>query len=145
MADPVVPDTGLDTLIARLKAPDAVMASDIEPKVLAAGLEDLKNRVSHTEHGHLRVLTQSASADERLKTVEATAGTLVAERDAMKKDVAAANAVPAANASKLTEIETRLRTVEGAVGAAPYKQPKPVEPAATAKIQPDTAPFKPKT
>ena len=37
MADPVVP---LDTLIARLKAPDAVMASDIDPKVLTANRQN---------------------------------------------------------------------------------------------------------
>ena len=61
--------TDLDTLIAKLKSPNAVI-TDLDPHVVAAGLEDLRNRMSHVEHAHLKVLASSRANDERLVGLE---------------------------------------------------------------------------
>lgn len=139
MAAPVpAPDTSLETLIAHLKAPDVVTSHDVDPKVLAAGLEDLKNRVGHAEFTHLKALSQVRGLDDRLTATETNVGVLAADRDEVRKQVRTVTDLPTTNAAKLVEIEARLKAAEGAVGAAPYKAPKPIEP-----IKPVVEPIKP--
>jgi hypothetical protein len=119
--------TDLDTLIAKLKGPDAVTAADIDPHVLAAGLEDLRNRMSHVEHSHLKVLANSRDKDDRLTALETTVGSVVNDRDEMRKVVKTSTDLPVENQKKLVELDARVRSCEGAVGAAPYKAPKEIE------------------
>lgn len=141
MADPVLATGSLETLIAHLKAPDVVTSHDIDPKVLAAGLEDLRNRMAHAEFSHLKALSQVRASNDRLTLVEANVGGLTTDRDEFRKQVKVATDLPNTNATKLVEIEARLHAVEGAVGAAPYKDPKPIGPAVPDK--PKIEPAKP--
>ena len=120
--------TDLDTLIAKLKSPNAVI-TDLDPHVLAAGLEDLRNRMSHVEHAHLKVLAASRANDERLVGLENDSRGFKADRDEFRKRVDTATTLPVENQKKIAELETRVHTCEGAVGAAPYKEPKKIEPA----------------
>lgn len=131
-----VPDKSLETLIAHLKAPDVVTSHDVDPKILAAGLEDLKNRMGHAEHSHLKTMSQVRVNNDRMTKVEADVAGLGTDRDEFRKQVRTAVDTPTANATKITELEARVHAVEGAVGAAPYKAPKPVEPAKP-KVEPD--------
>jgi uncharacterized coiled-coil protein SlyX len=134
--------TDLDTLIAKLKGPDAVTVQDIEPKTLAAGLEDLRNRMSHVEHAHLKVLANSRAKDDRLTELETTVASLVQDRNEMQRTVKTATDLPIANQKQLAELSDRVRSCEGAVGEAPYKVPKPIEPAkpATPVVAPTSTP-----
>ena len=120
--------TDLDTLIAKLKSPNAVI-TDLDPHVLAAGLEDLRNRMSHVEHAHLKVLAASRANDERLVGLENDSRGFKADRDEFRKRVDTATTLPVENQKKIAELETRVHTCEGAVGAAPYKEPKKIDPA----------------
>ena len=129
LAPTPVPDKSLETLIAHLKAPDVVTSHDVDPKVLAAGLEDMKNRMGHAEFSHLKALSQVRVNNDRVAAVETSVAGLTTDRDEFRKQVKVATDLPNTNATKLTEIEARLHAVEGAVGAAPYKAPKPIEPA----------------
>ena len=128
-----VSNAPLDILIAKLKAPEAVAVQDIDPKTLAAGLEDLRNRMSHVEHAHLKVLAGSRGNDDRLTAVETKVGSIEQDRDEMRKTVKTSTDLPIANGKRVDELEARVRAVEGAVGAAPYKEPKKIEPEAPAK------------
>ena len=125
----MTPNTPLDSLIAQLKSPDVVLASDVDPKVLALGLEDLRNRMSHAEHSHLRAINDSRANADRLTHLETVTSSLEQDRDEFRKQVATVTQVPIENQKKLTELDARVRTCEGAVGAAPYKTTKAIEPA----------------
>lgn len=118
----------LDALIAQLKSPDVVLASDVDPKVLAAGLEDMRNRLAHAEHTHLRAINASRAQEDRVTQLEQTTSSLEKDRDEFRKQVTTGTQLPIENQKKLTELEARVRTCEGAVGAAPYKTPKPISP-----------------
>lgn len=141
MADPVLATGSLETLIAHLKAPDVVTSHDIDPKVLAVGLEDLRNRMGHVEFSHLKSVSQVRVNNDRVAAVETSVAGLATDRDEFRRQVKVATDLPNTNATKLVEIEARLHAVEGAVGAAPYKAPKPIEPAAPDK--PKIEPVKP--
>jgi chromosome segregation ATPase len=141
MAAPAV-DTSLETLIAHLKAADVVTSHDVDPKILAAGLEDLKNRMGYVEFSHLKALSQTRANSDRMTAVEADVATLKTDRDEFRKQVRTAVDTPTENATKITELEARVHAVEGAVGAAPYKGPKPVEPAKP-KVEPDKPKIEP--
>lgn len=120
--------TDLDTLIAQLKSPNGSIA-EMDHNVLAAGLEDLRNRMSHVEHSNLKVLANLRANDERLVGLENDSRGFKADRDEFRKKVDTATTLPAENQKKIAELETRVHTCEGAVGAAPYKEPKKIEPA----------------
>jgi len=122
-----MPVTDLDTLIAKLKDP-GVDAHDLDSRVLAAGLEDLRNRVSHAEYSQLKALSQARINADRLTAVEAGTAALTNDNVEFRRAVNDATKLPHEHAEKLTELEGRVRACEGAVGAAPYKVPKPIEP-----------------
>jgi len=128
----------LEKLIAVLKAPDAVSVSDIDPHTLAAGLEDLKNRMAHAEHSHLRVLSATRGTDDRIVTLENKVAAIEHDRNDMQKVVKTSTDLPIATGKRVDELEARVRSVEGAVGAAPYKAPKPIEPAKPEPAKPAT-------
>jgi hypothetical protein len=123
-----MPVTDLDTLIAQLKSPDADITHSIDARVLAAGLEDLRNRVSHAEYSQLKALSQARINADRLTAVEAGTAALTNDNVEFRRSVNDATKLPHEHAEKLTELEGRVRACEGAVGAAPYKVPKPIEP-----------------
>lgn len=122
-----MPTNDLDTLIAHLKAPGAVVM-DVDAKVLASSLEDLKNRVSHVEHSNLRVLANSRIHDDHLKLLDDNVGGITRDRDEFRKQVKMATDLPLAHEKKIEELEARVRSCEGAVGAAPFKPAKAIEP-----------------
>ena len=142
-----MPVTDLDTLIAQLKSPDADITHSIDARVLAAGLEDLRNRVSHAEYSQLKALSQARINADRLTAVEAGTAALTNDNVEFRRSVNDATKLPHEHAEKLTELEGRVRACEGAVGAAPYKVPKPIEPVSVepAKVEAPKAPFYPKT
>jgi hypothetical protein len=123
-----MPVTDLDTLIAQLKSPDADITHSIDARVLAAGLEDLRNRMSHAEYSQLKALSQARINAGRLMAVEAGTAALTNDNVEFRRSVNDATKLPHEHAEKLTELEGRVRACEGAVGAAPYKVPKPIEP-----------------
>lgn len=115
-----MPTNDLDTLIAHLKAPGTIL-TDVDAKVLASSLEDLKNRVSHVEHSALRTLANSRIHDDHLKQIDDNVGGITRDRDEFRKQVKVATDLPLAHDKKIEELEARVRSVEGAVGAAPFK------------------------
>lgn len=117
--------TDLDTLIAHLKAPN-VIATDIDPKVLAAGLEDLRNRMAHVEFSYLKVLSQHRANSDHLTAVDNQVGALTIANTEFQKQVTTATNLPLENQKKIAELDARVHTCEGAVGAAPYKAPEPI-------------------
>lgn len=121
--------TDLEKLIAQLKSPDTVMVADVDAHLLAAGLEDLRNRMAHCEHSHLKVLAAAHAREERLTGLETDSAGFKADREEYRKKIDTATALPLENQKKIAELETRVHTCEGAVGAAPYKEPKKIEPA----------------
>jgi hypothetical protein len=123
-----MPVTDLDTLIAQLKSPDADITHNIDARVLAAGLEDLRNRMSHAEYSQLKALSQARINADRLTAVEAGTAALTNDNVEFRRSVNDATKLPHEHAEKLTELEGRVRACEGAVGATPYKVPKPIEP-----------------
>lgn len=129
-----MPTNDLDTLIAHLKAPGAVVM-DVDAKVLASSLEDLKNRVSHVEHSNLRTLANSRLHDDHLKQIDDNVGGITRDRDEFRKQVKVATDLPLAHEKKIEELEARVRSCEGAVGAAPYKPPVAVKPAEPIKVE----------
>jgi len=141
-----MPVTDLDTLIAKLKDP-GVDVHDLDSRVLAAGLEDLRNRVSHAEYSQLKALSQARINADRLTAVEAGTAALTNDNVEFRRAVNDATKLPHEHAEKLTELEGRVRACEGAVGAAPYKVPKPIEPVSVepAKVEAPKAPFYPRT
>jgi hypothetical protein len=125
-----MPTNDLDTLIAHLKAPGTIL-TDIDAKTLAAGLEDLRNRMAHVEHTSLRTLANSRLHDDHLKQIDDNVAGITNDRDEFRRQVKVATDLPLANQKKVEELEARVRSCEGAVGAAPYKPPvavKPIEP-----------------
>jgi hypothetical protein len=124
-----VSNAPLDKLIAHLKAQDTVAITDIDPHDLAAGLEDLKNRMAHAEHSHLKVLHDTRAQADRITPLEETTASLTRDRDEFRTKVDAAARAPEEHDKKIAELNDRVRAVEGAVGAAPYKPAKPIEPA----------------
>jgi len=137
-----MPVTDLDTLIAKLKDP-GVDAHDLDSRVLAAGLEDLRNRMSHAEYSQLKALSQARINADRLTAVEGHVAALTTDGAEFRRSVNDATKLPHEHAEKLTELEGRVRACEGAVGAAPYKVPKPIEPVSVepAKVEAPKAPF----
>jgi hypothetical protein len=123
-----MPVTDLDTLIAQLKSPDADIIHSIDAHVLAAGLEDLRNRMSHAEYSQLKALSQARINADRLTTVEGNVAALTTDGVEFRRSVNDATKLPREHAEKLVELEGRVRACEGAVGATPYKVPKPIEP-----------------
>jgi hypothetical protein len=134
----------LDTLIAHLKAPGTIL-TDVDAKTLALSLEDLKNRVSHVEHSNLRVLANSRIHDDHFKQIDENVAGITRDRDEFRQQVKTAVDLPIANQKKVEELEARVRACEGAVGTAPYKQPKPIEPQAEKPLPPvvESKPLKP--
>jgi hypothetical protein len=126
-----MPVTDLDTLIAKLKDP-GVDVHELDSRVLAAGLEDLRNRMSHAEYSHLKALSQARINADRLTTVEGNVAALTTDGVEFRRSVNDATKLPHEHAEKLVELEGRVRACEGAVGAAPYKVPKPIEPVSAA-------------
>ena len=124
--------TPLNSLISKLKSTDPDVR-EVEAAVLAAGLEDLRNRMAHLEHAHLRTLVQTRAVSDRVDRHDADIATLTADRDEFRKTVNKATDTPIANEKKIVELEERVRACEGAVGAAPYKAPTVVEPASPDK------------
>lgn len=134
-----MPTNDLDTLIAHLKAPGTIL-TDVDAKTLALSLEDLKNRVSHVEHTSLRTLASSRIHDDHFKQIDENVAGITRNRDEFRQQVKTAVDLPIANQKKVEELEARVRACEGAVGAAPYKQPKVIEP----KVEEPVKPIEPK-
>jgi hypothetical protein len=123
-----MPYTPLDSLIARLKSPDVVMTTDIDPRLLADGLEDLRNRMSHAEHSHLRTLHETRGLSDRLVTAENNINGITNDRDEFRRQVKTATDLPQAHEKKIEDLEQRVRACEGAVGTAPFKAAEPIKP-----------------
>ncbi|MFZ1005624.1 MAG: hypothetical protein WAN65_02225, partial [Candidatus Sulfotelmatobacter sp.] len=117
-----------------LKSPGADITHSIDACVLAAGLEDLRNRMSHAEHSQLKALSQARINADRLTAVEAGTAALTNDNVEFRRLVNDATKLPHEHAEKLLELEGRVRACEGAVGAVPYKVPKPIEPVSEAAV-----------
>lgn len=109
-----------DDLVAFLTSTPPPSPLDLSKRfsVLAAGLVDLRDRLEAVEAEHLTnmhrislVEDRETASEGRLNVIESTRGQYDARLDAVEKE-------PAVDAKRLDDIETRLRTVEGAVGHA---------------------------
>jgi septation ring formation regulator EzrA len=121
----------------------ALLANRPSPLFLAsqsdliyAGFMDIAARVANLEHSALEsTFRLSALEDARNKTVDKL-NAVEADHIEYKKRVIAIEAAPAADKKQLDDMETRLRTVEGAVGSSNFrgsptdlgKIDKPIEP-----------------
>jgi hypothetical protein len=118
----------------------ALLADKPTPHFLAqnstifyAGLVDLQNRVANLEHSSLEATFRLTNLEDAHNTTAATVTAIEQEHADNKRRLDAIEAKPVVNDKKLADLETRVRTVEGAVGSAGYKTAlaKPDKPALT--------------
>ena len=106
----------------------ALLADKPTPHFLAqnslifyTGLQDLAARIANLEHSALEATFRLAALEDAHNTTAATVTAIQGEHTEQKKRLDAIEAKPAVNDRKLADLETRVRTVEGAVGSAGYK------------------------
>lgn len=113
-----------------------VLQGGIDPRdtaryrdVFAGAAVDLNERLKNLEHAHLEDMHRIGDLETALATSNDRLASVTADRDTNKKRIDAIEQAPNANAKRMDDLEKRVRTVEGAVGAANLKKPPPfVEP-----------------
>jgi hypothetical protein len=117
-------------LLADKPTPDFIARNSV---ALHAGLVDLRDRVANLEHRALEGIFRVARLEEAHNASIDRLNTIETQHTEYKKRVAAVEAAPDINTKKTEALETRVRTVEGAVGSAGYKDAlakpnKPISP-----------------
>jgi hypothetical protein len=115
----------------------ALLADKPTPSFLAqnsllfyTGLIDLRDRVANLEHLALEATFKIAALEGASNATVDRVNTIEAQHTEYKKRVEVVEQAPAVNDKKIEALETRVRTVEGAVGSTGYK---------TALAKPDEA------
>lgn len=88
--------------------------------ILYAGLNDLAARVANLEHASLEATFRTAALEDVSNASVTKLNAIEAERTKEAQRLDAVEKAPAANDKRLSDIDTRVRTVEGAVGSANY-------------------------
>jgi chromosome segregation ATPase len=111
-------------------------------ELFTGGIVDLTQRLRNLEYQYLAVEHRLSLMETAVAESKTAVTAMVNERSAYNSRVEAIEKAPLDISKKLEAIETRLRTVEGAVGSTAFaaaKNPsaaiKPVDPAAPVKPQ----------
>jgi len=107
------------------------------------GMLDLAARVANLEHASLESTFRTTALEGVSNDTVTKLGAIEGEHTAYKKRVEAVEQAPAVNAKKIDDLNTRVRTVEGAVGSANIKKAGPIEPIKTVAPTPPIIPSAP--
>ena len=106
----------------------ALLANRPSPLFLAsqsdliyAGFMDIANRVANLEHSSLEATFRLSAIEDAHGKTAAKLAAVETDYTDYKKRVVAIGTQPAADKKQLDDMETRLRTVEGAVGSSNFK------------------------
>jgi chromosome segregation ATPase len=92
-------------------------------------LQDIQSRQQHLDKQHLELLAQIRQNTEKLKELSTKLSEITSDHGEIKRQAAESVQLPNQHEAKLQELEARMRTCEGAIGAPahPAPQPPPVE------------------
>ena len=132
-----------DEMVTLIQTTQNPMALSAHIHVISEGLADLLGRLRTVEFNQtedrqrlIHLETIEASFEKRLDGV-------VHDRDEYKKAVDTATQLPTANEKRISDLEKRARTLEGAVGSKNYTAPPvkdPVAPEGFVPAGPDEKP-----
>lgn len=105
--------------VAILKSTDDPVAISRQIPALADGLADGLARLSAIERGYLEIRSRLHASDGALSDATTRLAAVEKDRDDLRKKFVAAEAAPGEHAKRLDQLDTRVRTVEGAVGSPP--------------------------
>ena len=114
----------LEELVAFLDGTTDPVKLSTRLDILRDGLADTASRLSAIEKGYLEVRGRISSTEDHTGAMEQKMGAIERDRDTHQQLIDKAIAAPAVHDKHLAELDTRVRTLEGAVGAVPGHEAK---------------------